>query len=433
MKLLYVLLDGVGDRPEPELNYLTPLEAALTPNMDVLTRKAKMGLVHPVGRGIAPESDLAVFAMLGYRFDRYCGRGVVEAVGSGLKFRDGELAIRANFATISEDMTLIDRRVGRSLTDEEGEALAEAINGSVRFEDGRAHFRFKHTISHRAVIVIGYEGVKLSGEISNTDPAYRRIGWMSIAEEKAEGLKLSECIPLADTYEAKLSARLVNEFTEKSMGVLKVHEVNKRRRRLGMPEANAITLRDASDHRPSLKPLKERFGLRFSSVLDMPVERGVAKLVGMEGFEAGGVRDYEEKVKKASKLLKEYDAVYIHLKGPDEPGHDGLPMKKKEVIEEIDERFFSKVLKLDLKNLIVAVSADHSTPCSLRAHSADPVPLMISSPKLKGDGLCRFTEREARKGSLGELNGWEAMPILASVLRSKWLDSSGNDLTPQGL
>ena len=428
MKLLYVLLDGVGDRPEPELNYLTPLEAAITPNLDELARRAKMGLVHPAGRGIAPESDLAVFAMLGYRFDRYFGRGIVEVVGSGHEFRNGELALRANFATVSEDLTLLDRRVGRSLSDEEGRSLAEAINSSVRFEDPKAYFRFKHTVSHRAALVIGYEGVELSDEISNTDPAYKRVGGISVAEEKVEGLKLSKCVPLADTYEARLSSELVNEFTEKCMAVLKEHEVNRRRRELGMLEANAITLRDAGNRLPELEPIWKKFGLRFAGILDMPVEIGVSRLVGMDGFKAGGMMDYEEKVDKAKELLEEYDAVYVHLKGTDEPGHDGDPMKKKEVIEEIDSRFFSKVLELD--ELLVVVSADHSTPCSLRAHSSDPVPLMVSSPKLERDGVCRFTEREARKGSLGELNGWEVMPLLASILRSKGLDSAGNSLVP---
>ncbi|MGE4357774.1 MAG: phosphoglycerate mutase, partial [Candidatus Omnitrophota bacterium] len=103
--------------------------------------------------------------------------------------------------------------------------------------------------------------------------------------------------------------------------------------------------------------------------------------------------------------------LYIHLKGPDEPAHDGNFIKKKEVIEAIDSFFFGKLLtQLELKDVIICVTADHSTPCILRAHSADPVPILISGGNIKGNGTKLFTEEEARRGKLGELNGIEVLP-----------------------
>ena len=60
-KIIYVLLDGIGDLPHPSLNNMTPLEAASTPNLDNLARNGSMGQVISVGRGIAPQSDIAVF------------------------------------------------------------------------------------------------------------------------------------------------------------------------------------------------------------------------------------------------------------------------------------------------------------------------------------------------------------------------------------
>jgi 2,3-bisphosphoglycerate-independent phosphoglycerate mutase len=101
MKVGYVLLDGCADRPNPLLNFTTPLEAAYTPNLDEIARRSKLGRVVTVGRGIAPESDIAVFNMLGYSFDEgYPGRGVIEAVGSDLEVADGDLALRANLASV---------------------------------------------------------------------------------------------------------------------------------------------------------------------------------------------------------------------------------------------------------------------------------------------------------------------------------------------
>ena len=113
-KLLYVVLDGLGDTPIAELGNKTPLEAAKTPNMDSLAKKGRLGLVYTVGKDIAPESDVAVISILGYEADKlYTGRGPLEAFAEGLDIRDGDLAYRVNFATkdINSDK-ITDRRVG---------------------------------------------------------------------------------------------------------------------------------------------------------------------------------------------------------------------------------------------------------------------------------------------------------------------------------
>jgi 2,3-bisphosphoglycerate-independent phosphoglycerate mutase len=150
----------------------------------------------------------------------------------------------------------------------------------------------------------------------------------------------------------------------------------------------------------------------------MPVERGIARLTGMTETEAGGMEDYETKARKIAESLESYDGIYVHIKGPDEPGHDGDAFRKKKVIEDIDSRFFGDLSKLiDLDKVIVAVSADHSTPCQIRNHSADPVPLLISGGKIVKDGTCRFTEKEASKGSLRTLMGVKVLPLIVSLAR----------------
>src|SRR3954468_11282433 len=121
LKIIYVLLDGIGDLPHPSLNDLTPLEAAYTPNMDALAKNGCMGQVISVGKGIAPQSDIAVFNMLGYNFKNgsYVGRGVIESIGSNIHFRDGDLALRGNFATVDDKLKIVDRRAGRVISIEE--------------------------------------------------------------------------------------------------------------------------------------------------------------------------------------------------------------------------------------------------------------------------------------------------------------------------
>ena len=129
IKIIYVLLDGVGDLPHPDIKNKTPLQAAKTPNMDKLAKNGKMGEVISVGKGIAPESDIAVFNMLGYKFHHadYAGRGVIEAIGTGIDFKDGDLALRGNFSTLDEKDIIIDRRAGRHIEREDAISVSKEI------------------------------------------------------------------------------------------------------------------------------------------------------------------------------------------------------------------------------------------------------------------------------------------------------------------
>ncbi|HXF81241.1 MAG TPA: phosphoglycerate mutase, partial [bacterium] len=163
-KILYVILDGLGDRPSPALGGQTPLEAAATPHLDRLADEGRQGTVITVGQDVAPESDVAVLAILGYDPRRYhAGRGPLEAVGAGLPFHDGDLALRGNFATVGEGWTITDRRVGRNLTSEEARALADAVTAAMRLEGARVVV--KASIGHRCAVVFYPEEGRLSAQI----------------------------------------------------------------------------------------------------------------------------------------------------------------------------------------------------------------------------------------------------------------------------
>ena len=419
VKLAYVLLDGVGDLPHPDLNDLTPLEAAYTPNMDILARRGMMGRVYSVGKGIAPESDIAVLSMLGYRFghDDYVGRGVIEALGSGVDFNDGDLAMRGNFATIDGKLNIIDRRAGRAIERYEAEGLARAIQENVKLTDGT--FVLLPTIGHRVVLSLRANDGKLSANISNTDPAYAKVKGMGVAKPAGAKLRLTECKPLKSDSSSKLAAKLVNEFTRKSLKILGDHEINKNRKNARKMAINCILLRDAGSKMPRLEPISKLHGMSFCCIVDMPVERGIAKVTNMKAFEAGNTGDYEQKAKVAARCLEQHDAVYVHIKGPDEFGHDGDAKGKKKNIEEIDRKFFGPLLNsISIDNVAVAVSGDHSTPCIKKGHSDDPVPLLVSGKMVKNDNLGRFTENYAAKGTIGMINGYEVLTKTIQLIRS---------------
>ncbi len=419
-KIYYVILDGLGDRPIKEFNNKTPLEAAMTPCMDRLAQLGKTGIVYTVGKSIAPESDIAVISLLGYDAHKYyTGRGPLESFAEGLKVKDGDLALRVNFATCADDgRTILDRRVGRNLTTEEATALSKELNSKVKLSEGS--FEFKNTIGHRGVLVIRVKEGRLSGWITNTDPAYDREGVFGVAKEKFDKF-VQKSIPMPGyekNNEAIKAARLLNEFTEISNKVLNESEINKKRKKENKMSGNLILSRDAGDSLPKFPNIKEARNINLGSFVQMPVEKGIALLTGIAVVDVpqgtGDLeKDYNLWADIAIKVMLKYDGLYIHIKGPDEPAHDGEYKKKRESIEAIDKYFFKPLLaKVDLKDSIIAVTADHSTPCSLKAHSDDPVPLLICGGGIKPDGSMSFSEKVAKQGSLGELLGKDLLGTL---------------------
>lgn len=425
MKLIYVVIDGLGDLPIKELGDETPLGAAETPNMDFLARKGKTGLMYTVGKGIAPESDVGVISILGYDPFKYStGRGVLEAVGADVPMRNGDLALRCNFATLGENNRIIDRRAGRDLTNDEGTELSAAINEKVKLESYPTDFELKATVGYRAVLVFRSRVKALSSSITNTDPAYKRLSKLGVVEKDAK-MVLKESEPLDKTDEAKLSAALVNEFTAKSHRVLERHKVNTQRVAQGKLRANVLLSRDAGHLLPEFFNINERYNARFACLADMPVERGIAKLAGMNLVDlplpsSDLKSDCLLRIKKLFEVVPTFDCFYIHIKGTDEPGHDGNFRLKQQLIGIIDRYFVGELLqKVDLSDYVICVTSDHSTPCLLKAHSDDPVPVLISGDKIRNDGIKKFSEKECKKGSLGVLmQGTELMPKLMTFVKA---------------
>lgn len=269
--ILYIVLDGVGDKPVPQYGNKTPLEAASTPNLDQLAARGAMGKVYTVKRGIAPESDAGVFSLLSYDPSRLdLSRGVVEALGSGVDFADGDLALRCNFATV-HDGQIVDRRVGRNLSTDEARELADAVNEDVTLKD-MSEFELKATIGHRCSLVFRSGKRKFSDAISNLDPAYARRGKVTIAKSVKLPAPIPICKALNRTKSAIQTAKLLNDFAARVHDVLKDHPTNLNRRERGDLAANFLLARDAGTKIPKVKKLQDKFRLRSVALADMPVE-----------------------------------------------------------------------------------------------------------------------------------------------------------------
>ncbi|MCV0399235.1 MAG: 2,3-bisphosphoglycerate-independent phosphoglycerate mutase [Nitrosarchaeum sp.] len=420
--MIYVLLDGVGDLPHPDLDGKTPLEAANTPTLDKLSKNGVIGEVISVGKGIAPESDIAVFNMLGYKFHHsdYAGRGVIEAIGIGIDFKNGDLALRGNYATLDDQGAIIDRRAGRHIEKEDANDIAKEIESKIKFSHPDTSVVVAPTIGHRVTVRIRADSTTLSSKITNTDPAYSNIGGMGVAKAVGDYLKIEKCLPLDETEEAKITSRLVNEFNEQSIKIMKESHINKKRKDQNKKLLSCILLRDAGNKYPDVIPINKKYSMNFSCIVDMPVELGISDILEMKAFEAGGLTDYEEKARVAAKAMETQNAIYVHLKGPDEFGHDGDAIGKMRNIEEIDQRFFKTLLdNIDPNKVAIVISADHSTPCINKGHSDDPVPVLVSANFIKNDGTTRMTEKQAKKGSIGLIQGAEVVETALKLIKSQ--------------
>ncbi|GAB5603796.1 2,3-bisphosphoglycerate-independent phosphoglycerate mutase [Thermus sp. FJN-A] len=378
-KILLVVLDGVGGLPlEP--GGPTELEAAKTPNLDRLAEASALGLLTPVYPGLAPGSGPGHLALFGYDPFRYVvGRGALSALGLGADFREGDVALRGNFATLDQEGKVADRRAGRPSTEENERVVAKLKAAIPRLEDVEVHFYTES--EHRFLVVLRGEG--LEDKVTDTDP-------------QKPGLPPLKAQALDETSEK--TARLVNLLSERIREVLKDE-----------PRMNGALFRGAS-RKPRFPSLEEVFGLKAAAIASYPMYKGLAALVGMEVLPVEGEGDaHEGKLKALKENWDRYDFFYLHFKKTDAKGEDGDFWGKVREIERFDA-LLPELLSVGPE--VLAITGDHSTPAALKAHSWHPVPLLLKAPHLRRDEARRFTEGEALRGSLGHLRGAELMPLL---------------------
>jgi 2,3-bisphosphoglycerate-independent phosphoglycerate mutase len=135
-----------------------------------------------------------------------------------------------------------------------------------------------------------------------------------------------------------------------------------------------------------------------------------------DGFGDAAEQAYAAWAELAADALGSYQALYVHIKGPDVPAHDGRAEDKRDVITAIDRAFMGDVLpRIDLDRTVVAVLADHATSCLRKAHTAEPVPLAVAGGNVTPDASSSYGEHACADGSLGQLRGVDVLPLVAGV------------------
>jgi 2,3-bisphosphoglycerate-independent phosphoglycerate mutase len=403
MKAVIIIGDGMADRQLNELNYSTPLEAAEPKNMNNIASLGVSGLLHAISPRVAPGSDVATLAILGYNpYKVYTGRGGFEAIGAGIELKDGDVAFRCDFATVNEDLIIVDEKAGRIR--EDTVELAAQIQDLKLKTAPDVEVVFKQTLGFKGVLVLKGEG--LSPNVSACKPKFNH---------RADSIKPLDC-----SIEAKRTADALNEFIRISHNILKDHPINRRRELKRKPPANVL-IPWGGGRRPSLKPLYEKYGLKGACVAAVSLIKGICKLSGMNIIDVPGATgeidtDTTAKANAALKAIKDHDLVLIHVEGPDEASHNGDLAGKILIIKKIDFMVGIIMENIDLEETCIMLLVDHATPVKLRRHTADPTPITIAGSDVVKDEISRYSERAAYKGGLGHICGKHVVPILLNLM-----------------
>ncbi|MFH1414479.1 MAG: 2,3-bisphosphoglycerate-independent phosphoglycerate mutase [Elusimicrobiota bacterium] len=378
-KIVLVVMDGVGDIPDSSGK--TALEEASTPNLDELAGNSELGLTIPVDLGITPGSGPAHLSLFGYDpLEHEIGRGVLEALGIGLKLTGNDLAARANFATRSSDGIIEDRRAGRIPT-EENERLCAKLKESLQPVNG-VDIKVYPGKEHRFVVVFRGEG--LSDNLLDADPEVN-----GLKERPVEALD----------KESEKAKEVANKFMASVNRILKDEN-----------PANSCLLRGMAKV-PGIRTFEERYGLKSCAIATYPMYKGLSRLVGMDVIE--GLVSIEDEVNKLKELYDRYDFFYLHVKKTDSYGEDGNRASKVKVIEEFDG-FLPKILKLSPE--VICVTADHSTPTPMKSHSWHPNPIMIKGTRMRNNSCKKlaFTEQDCLRGVYGTFHAVDVIQLLLS-------------------
>lgn len=368
-KLALLVMDGLGDIATREQGFVTPLEAAKTPNLDELARDSAQGRMIPVAPGITPGSGPGHLGLFGYDpLEFEVGRGVIEALGLGLELKAGDIAARANFCTLDSKGIVTDRRAGRietSVCEELCALLAEKVK-----KVGDAQVIIKAGKGHRFVVI--FRGKGLEGPLTDADPHREGLPIPKVAAVNAKSVK------------AKKAAKLVADFYKAALPIIaKKHP------------ANGFLLRGIA-HQPAIPTFQDRYHLRPACIAVYPMYKGLAQLVGMTKLE--GPQTIAEQFERYVAEYDNYDYFFIHFKYTDMYGEDGNFAAKKKAIEEFDAAL---PILLRKKPDVLAITGDHSTPCIVKGHSWHPQPVLLHSALSGSDKLERFSETGANSGSLG--------------------------------
>lgn len=387
----------MADEPLEELGGRTPLAYANTPAMDELASMSEIGVVKTVPEGMNPGSDTANLSVLGYDPKvYYSGRSPLEALNIGVDMKDGDVAIRANIVTLSEEEeNYEDKRILDHSSDEISTEDAAVLLEAVKKELQNEIFQFYVGTSYRHCLIWA------KGDVVPLTPPH-----------DIRGKEIKEYLP---------KEQQLLDMQKKSYEILARHPLNEERRKKGLNPANSLWFWGAGT-KPALSPFEEKFHKKGAMISAVDLLKGIAVGTDMynitvEGANGGLHTNYEGKAQAAvDALLKEgYDFAYIHVEAPDEMGHQGSVEKKIKAIEYLDARVIALVkaaLDASGEDYRMLILPDHPTPICVKTHTSNPVPYLLYDSRRQESHDWKYNEEEAMAGGKLVEKGHELMGYL---------------------
>lgn len=397
MKYVVVLGDGMADEPLEELGGNTPLGFAQTPMMDVLAAQGEIGMVKTVPAGMSPGSDTANLSVLGYDPQvYYSGRSPLEALNIGVQMAEGDVAIRANLVTLSEEEEMYEEKhildhSADEISTQEAEILLKAVQEELQNEI----FQFYVGTSYRHCLIWK------QGMVVPLTPPHDIRGKV-IADYVAE-------------------EKMLLDMQKRSYEILVNHPVNLERKKKGLNPGNSLWFWGAGT-KPSLINFEKKFQKKGAMISAVDLLKGIAVGTGMqnitvEGANGGLHTNYEGKAQAAldAMLVDGCDFAYIHVEAPDEMGHQGSIQKKIQAIEYLDQRVIKAVKEgLDASGEAyrMLILPDHPTPICVKTHTGNPVPYLLYDSRKQEKHSWKYNEEEAQKSGKFLEKGHELLGYL---------------------
>lgn len=358
-KYIVLLGDGMADLPMDELGGKTVLEAARTPNMDLMAQNGFSGMTQTVPPGMNPGSDTANLSVFGYDPQRYySGRAPLEAINMDIVLGPGDVAFRCNLVNAAGDV------MNDFTSDHIDSRLTEIVISEISQNIKIPGIEFYAGVSYRNIMV--WRDFPYN-ELPGTTPPHDIQGEGTI-----------KYLPSGNGSE------LLRRMTDESRAII----ANSQRVKdamadfQGSPESIWLW---GCGRRPAIDTLQSRFGISGYTISAVDLIHGIGKAAGLKPLEVPGVTgyldtNYEGKAKALLDAIGSCDYVFLHVEAPDESGHEGNLEHKLKAIEDFDARVVGPVLEgmKRFDDYVILMMPDHPTPLSIRTHTSDPVPFCIT-------------------------------------------------------
>lgn len=336
MKRLLIIIDGMDDEPNPMLRNMTPAYFADMPALRYMRDNGYVCRQNTIPAGNPPGTEVAVLNILGYDVPTdFSSRSWLEALGLGIEINKDDLCLRCNLIT-HRNGTLTSH-CGEGVTERQCHEIVDLLN--TRFGNDRMEFHGNGDFRNLLVVHDAHASIK--AEASHT----------------LVGQPVSHL--LIHSNDTNLG-RILNLCITESRTLLK-----------GYP-ANGISLWAPGR---ALHPASHK--INGALIAGVNVMKGIGRYAGLSVIDVEGATGdehtgYRAKLQAALDALKKYDFVLLHIEAPDEASHSRNCMRKVRILEDIDRKLLTPLLR-EASNIEVTVQSDHATSSLTGLHLDVPV------------------------------------------------------------